>query len=314
MEERLVILRKAGLIHREIREWIKPHLKEGIKLYDLANKIEDRIKEFTNYDPLNPLNGGIAFPTGLSVNNCAAHWTPNSRSNEILHDTDIIKIDFGLHFNGEIIDAAFTHTNNISLYPLRDAAYEATQAATKASGADAILGEIGQVVEEVITSFEFNDQPLKSIAELCGHNIMPYKIHDSKAVPNISMPDYQKRMQIGEIFAIETFPTTGSGKLCEDIKNNSHFMINYFNPEWKNINPKSNKDKKTLEFIKRDRSTLAFCPRWYDSNKSFMKTLPNLVKRKIINTYPALYDVKGSYVAQYEQTIVIKENIIEILS
>lgn len=316
-EQHLEILRKGGEIHREIREWIKPQLKEGIKLYDMANNIEDRIKELTNYDPENPLAAGVGFPTGLSVNNCAAHWTPHHNSKETLKDSDIIKIDFGVHFNGHIIDAAFSHSNNPKLKPLMDAAFEATTAATKAAGPDAILGEIGKVTEEVIASFEIDGKPLRSIGDLCGHNIGPYRIHDSKAVPNVYTSHYRERMKVGEIFAIETFPSTGNGRTQPVNKDNTHFMINYQDPQWENIRPKKNKDKRVLEFIKNDRSTLAFCPRWYskqDNYKQILEGLDNLAKRKIINTYPPLYDKPGSYVAQYEQTIAIKENGIEVLS
>jgi len=316
-EERLKILRRGGEIHREIRQWVKPQLKKGIKLYDLANSIEDRIREATGYDPENPLAAGVGFPTGLSVNNCAAHWTPHYNSTETLKDSDLIKIDFGVQFNGHIIDAAFTHTNDPKLQPLIDATFEATTAATKAAGPDAILGEIGHITEEVISSFEFDGRPLRSIGDLSGHNIGPYRIHNNKAVPNISIPRYRERMEVGEIFAIETFPSSGTGHVREVAKDNTHFMINYSDPQWKNIRPKKNKDKKILEFIIQDRSTLAFCPRWYSKRnnyKQFLEGLDNLVKRKIINTYPPLYDKPGSYVAQFEQTIAIKENGIEILS
>ena len=78
-----------------------------MKLFDLANIIENRIKDLTNYDPKNPINSGIAFPTGLSVNNCVAHWTPKMDCNKLLLEDDVIKIDYGIHFNGSIIDSFY---------------------------------------------------------------------------------------------------------------------------------------------------------------------------------------------------------------
>jgi methionine aminopeptidase len=30
------------------------------------------------------LERGLAFPTGVSLNNCAAHWTPNKGDNTVL--------------------------------------------------------------------------------------------------------------------------------------------------------------------------------------------------------------------------------------
>ena len=40
---------------------------------------------------------GLAFPTGCSINHCAAHYTPNGGDNTVLHYDDVCKIDFGTH-------------------------------------------------------------------------------------------------------------------------------------------------------------------------------------------------------------------------
>jgi len=43
----------------------------------------------------NGLEAGIAFPTGCSLNFCAAHWTPNPGDNTVLDYNDVCKLDFG---------------------------------------------------------------------------------------------------------------------------------------------------------------------------------------------------------------------------
>lgn len=60
------------------------------KLEDCSRKL---IKE-------NGLNAGLAFPTGCSLNNCAAHYTPNAGDPTVLQYDDICKIDFGTHISG----------------------------------------------------------------------------------------------------------------------------------------------------------------------------------------------------------------------
>lgn len=50
------------------------------------------------------LNAGLAFPTGCSLNNCAAHYTPNAGDPTVLQYDDVCKIDFGTHINGTIKD------------------------------------------------------------------------------------------------------------------------------------------------------------------------------------------------------------------
>jgi len=46
------------------------------------------------------LEAGLAFPTGCSLNNCAAHYTPNAGDPTVLQYDDVCKIDFGTHING----------------------------------------------------------------------------------------------------------------------------------------------------------------------------------------------------------------------
>lgn len=50
---------------------------------------------------------------------------------------------------------------------------------------------------------------------------------------------------------------------------------------------------------------------------SYMLTLlqlNNLVSAGIVEAYPPLVDVKGSYTAQYEHTILLRPNVKEVLS
>ena len=44
-----------------------------------------------------PPPSGLAFPTGCSINHCAAHFTPNAGDSTVLEYDDVCKIDFGTH-------------------------------------------------------------------------------------------------------------------------------------------------------------------------------------------------------------------------
>jgi methionyl aminopeptidase len=323
-------LKKAGIAHKLVQNHAKELLtqtasegelsnsnsEEGkpIVLWDLAQSIEEQINRFTRYDPKNPLTGGIAFPTGLSVNECAAHWTPISP-----HDggnaaavfrpkKDIIKVDFGVHLNGYIIDGAFSYTENEELQPLIDCSVEATETGIRLSGAGAVLGDIGTGIQEVIESHEIEINgtihPVKSVIDLCGHSIGRYRIHSGKAVPNISLPSYKMRMKENEVYAIETFPSTGSGKVVARNEKCSHYMIE------KPLSSTTITNNALYNSIYNEFKTLAFCQRHLSAhNISFKQNdLDMLVKQKLIAEYPPLYDVKGSYVAQTEKTILITDN------
>ena len=51
---------------------------------------------------------GQAFPTGCSLNNVAAHYSPNYGDETVLNKNDVCKIDFGVHIKRYLIDSAFT--------------------------------------------------------------------------------------------------------------------------------------------------------------------------------------------------------------
>ena len=74
----------------------------------------------------NGLEAGIAFPTGCSLNHCAAHYTPNSGDKTVFQAGDICKIDFGTQINGYIIDSAFTFSLTPEHAPLMAAVKDAT--------------------------------------------------------------------------------------------------------------------------------------------------------------------------------------------
>lgn len=95
------------------------------------------------------LDSGLAFPTGCSINYCAAHYTPNGGDNTVLGASDVVKIDYGVHVNGRIIDCAFTLTFDHKFDPLLEAVKAATNAGIKESGIDVRLCDIGEVIEEV---------------------------------------------------------------------------------------------------------------------------------------------------------------------
>jgi methionyl aminopeptidase len=62
---------------------------------------------------------------------------------------------------------------------------------------------------------------VKSIANLNGHSILPYKIHGGgKSVPIVRTAD-QTKMEEGEYYAIETFGSTGRGRVIEKVNNTS---------------------------------------------------------------------------------------------
>ena len=76
----------------------------GVDLFDwivvccFSETLEDTARKMIKEQGL---EAGLAFPTGVSLNHCAAHYTPNTGDPTILSADDVMKVDFGTHINGE---------------------------------------------------------------------------------------------------------------------------------------------------------------------------------------------------------------------
>ena len=124
--------RKAAEIHRQARHWVQQSVKPGQTLTEIAVEVEDSVRALLDNQGLEPgqsLQAGMGFPTGLSLNNVVAHYTPNPGQKDIvLQHSDVMKVDFGVHINGWIVDSAFT----MAFDPEYDNLLAAVKAATNA--------------------------------------------------------------------------------------------------------------------------------------------------------------------------------------
>lgn len=99
---RLSQLRRAAEAHRIVRQTVRPLIRPGISLSTIARIIEGSTTKLLSTMPDKAMSlhqcdfktgGGIGFPTGLSLNQCAAHYTPNpGEIAPILTEDDILKV------------------------------------------------------------------------------------------------------------------------------------------------------------------------------------------------------------------------------
>ncbi|KAJ2376682.1 Methionine aminopeptidase 2 [Coemansia sp. RSA 2607] len=309
-EQQLIDLRRAAEVHRQVRTYARSMIKPGVDLADVAEMIENGTRTLVEADGF---KAGIGFPTGLSINHCAAHYTPNAGDHVIVKKDDVLKVDFGVHVNGNIIDSAFTLAWNDRYNPLLDAVRDATNTGIREAGIDVRLGDIGAAIQEVMESYEIELDgktiPIRPLRNLCGHNIGPYVIHSGKSVPIVNNGD-QTRMEEGELFAIETFGTTGNGLVHEEGVC-SHYARNETNEQ-----PRLQSAKKLLTTLKKNFGTLPFCRRYVDrlGESHYYLGLKHLVDQGIVTAYPPLCDVEGSYTAQFEHTFILRPTVKEVLS
>ncbi|KAL4929206.1 putative methionine aminopeptidase, type II [Aspergillus undulatus] len=312
--------RKAAEVHRQVRKYTQEHVKPGQGLMSIAEDIDDGVRALLGHSGLEPgdsLKAGLGFPTGLSLNNVVAHYTPNpGQKDVILQRSDIMKVDFGVHINGWIVDSAFTMSFDPVYDNLLAAVKDATNTGLKNAGIDVRISDVSAAIQEAMESYEVEIGgkvfPVKPVRNITGHDIKQYRIHGGKSIPFVKNPD-QTKMEEGEIFAIETFGSTGRGFIHDDVGVYGYGK-SYDAP--KHVPLPLASARSLYKTINENFGTIVFCRRYLDrlGLQRYLAGMNTLVQHGVVDVYPPLVDVKGSYSAQWEHTVLLRESNKEVIS
>lgn len=282
--------RAAGEILTQVRAETVERIEPGVSHLDIATFAEERIRE---------LGGKPAFPLNISIDEEAAHRTP-SIDDESTFGDELVNIDIGVHIDGWIADSAVTidlRGEHSELVAASAAALENAIALIEPGVNTATLGE---VIESTI-----EDHGFRPVANLTGHGVEQYEQHTTPTIPNRSVPEGQT-LEVGDVVAVEPFATTGSGKVREGASEEIFAL--------ETEGSVRNRDARAaLEQITDVFQTLPFATRWLDVRRPEM-ALRRLTQRGIIEGYPVLRDVEGSYVSQKEHTVLVTETGCEVLT
>ncbi|KAL4959363.1 putative methionine aminopeptidase, type II [Aspergillus stella-maris] len=312
--------RKAAEVHRQVRKYTQETVKPGQGLMSIAEDIDEGVRALLGHAGLEPgdsLKAGLGFPTGLSLNNVVAHYTPNPGQKDIiLQRRDVMKVDFGVHINGWIVDSAFTMSFDPVYDNLLAAVKDATNTGLKNAGIDVRISDVSAAIQEAMESYEVEIggkvYPVKPVRNITGHDIKQYRIHGGKSIPFVKNSD-QTKMEEGEIFAIETFGSTGRGSIHDDVGVYGYGK-SYDAPQHVSLPLAS--ARSLYKTINENFGTIVFCRRYLDrlGLQRYLAGMNTLVQHGVVDVYPPLIDVKGSYSAQWEHTILLRESNKEVIS
>ncbi|MBL7170101.1 MAG: type II methionyl aminopeptidase [Candidatus Aenigmarchaeota archaeon] len=280
--------KKAGNIHKEVREFAVKEVKEGVNVLELAEKIEKMIKD---------KGGWIAFPVNLSINDIAAHYTPDIGDTLTFQEGDLVKVDIGVQIDGYIADAATSVSIGGQDQELIKAAEDAVNQFIKEIRPGKTVGEMSSLVEEVVLSHGVN--PIRNLA---GHSVEQYVEHAGLSIPNGKVPS---NVEIPEnaVLGMEVFTTTGEGW----VKESSPTLIYMFNQ----LRPvRLRESRKIVEKIGEEYKTLPFARRWLKDVTTPLRlhlALKELENNDVIRGYPPLREKSHAKVAQHEETIIVQD-------
>lgn len=276
----------AGKIASEVREEAVKFVKPGVKYLDIAEHLEKMIRE---------KGGEPAFPVNISVNDVAAHYTPIKDDDNKIKDSDVVKIDIGVHVDGCIGDTACTIVFDHKHDKLVEASRAALEEALKLCKPGVLLSDISSAIEEKIKSFGF-----KPVSNLTGHGLEEYDLHAEPQIPNVKFTsDY--RLKKDQVIAIEPFATDGAGKVKES---GSTFIFTLIGAA-----PVRNQDARKIISFADEFNGLPFAERWIPLESLFKIriALKEIRERGILYDYPVLKEAGVGLISQAEHTVIVRD-------
>ena len=250
----------------------------NILIFTLASIFDMVIDEITS------AGAGLSFPPNISLNDCAAHDTASPDEERVFAEGDLVKLDIGTEIDGYIADTAVSvdlgdHAS------LCEASQKALEAAINVVKPEIVVSEIGQVVEDTIKSYNY-----LPIVNLTGHA-------HGLSIPNTGAFGTAV-LRLDNVIAVEPFATTGSGYVHEAPRGEIYQVVGdapVRSPAGRKIM------KKAAEM-----NGLPFARRWLGVPKAEL-ALPTLIRQGDLYLYHTLCDVPGSFVAQFEHTMIVTE-------
>lgn len=279
--------REAGRIAGEARDKAANVAEEGARLEKIAETAEQHIKD----EGAQP-----AFPTNTSVNNEAAHYTPETGDETVLEDGDVLKIDVGAQIDGYIGDTAITvdlgqHTD------LTDAVDDALADALAKATPGVRFGAIGAAIQDAIDAHDL--QPVRNLG---GHGLDQYTQHSGERIPNIAT-DNDASLEPGNAYAIEPFASAGRGTVVDGAPGNIY--------KYEGGRVRDRSARQLIGTIKDNYKTLPFTSRWFDMSGRERLAFKKLAQAEVLHHYKILKDPDG-LISQKEHTILVHEDEIEV--
>lgn len=330
---------KAGQIAKQVKEYAKTIIKKDKPLLEIAEQIENKIIE---------LGGKLAFPTNLSINDIAAHYTPSHNDETKAHG--LLKIDLGVHIDGFVADTAFSVDleNSEENKKLIQASQEALENAIRlikekseyvrsrsqnnntinskknSSDTKSSAKKSGEIDFEANNFANTSEQEMITLSKIGETIQQTIESHGFTPIINLSGHSMEKY----DLHAGVTIPnininskeeleqglyaiepfTTSGNGKVYDGKPSGIYSLE----EARNV--RSPIAREILKLIDEEYQTLPFCSRWIVKKlgTKALFGLKQLEQQGILHQYPQLVEVSHKPVSQAENTILIEKNKVQV--
>lgn len=213
-KEDIAKIRQAGKILAQVAKTVLSRAQEGTRLTELDQLAEQLIRKaggkpaFLNYQPY---GADRPYPASIctSLNDVVVHGTPTKYA---LKSGDLLKLDFGVIYDGWYADAAWT----VGVGKINDEAQKLIKVTEQAlfdgikqMKAGNHLGDIGWAVSKTVHKYGFN-----VVDGLTGHGVGK-ELHEDPSVFNEGKKGSGMKLEVGMVFAIEPMVSAGSPRIVQ---------------------------------------------------------------------------------------------------
>jgi len=276
--------------------------KPGALLVDLC-EFGDRLIEqecSTLYKKGN-IEKGVAFPTCISVNEIAGHYSPLKDDQTALKNGDLIKIDLGVHVHGYV--ATVAHTIYLGepkgrIADVLGAAWTAAEAAIRMMKPGVKNYEVTKYIAKAASAFECS--PLEGVL---SHETRQFVIDYENCIIGSDKAEQKVEefeLEPNKAFSIDIVMSTGDGKasdresMCTVYKRS---LDNHYNLKMK-------ASRFLLAQINKRFPTFPFTLRSLESQRAKLG-INECRNHDLVQPYPVLSVKKGQSVAQFKFTCLL---------
>ena len=320
-DESINCYQKAGRVTAQVIEKLVTLTVPGINTYDLCMKGDALINKELN--KLHYKEKGIAFPTCISINNIAGHYSPSKKSDDIIEDGDLVKIELGVHVDG--YPALICYTVLATNSKISETSKQARVLKAVANASKEIVNimkpgvsnkEIVNIMEKYAEKYDCKLPYITENAHAPGvlsYQMSQYVIDghnddDDEYLHHFIMCRYNDHYEYGlrempleenEVYAIDIVMSSGTGKLNSSSKE----CTIYKRLQDKRCMLRLKTSKLCLSQFKKNRFPINARN---VSNNRFKMGLKECINKCLIEPYTPMEEKKNEFIARVKFTVIVK--------
>lgn len=328
----------AASIANKALEKVLESCKDGADIFELCKIGDDHITEETgkvyNKKPkksgddkdkkddkadAKKIEKGIGFPTCVSVNEIAGHFSPLKGESKVVRSGDVVKVDLGVQIDGFVAQVAHTiliapSTEDSPSATLNEAgkvsdrradvikaAWTAAECAARLMQPGRKNSEVTQYLQQVAD--EFKCQPVSGVL---SHEIKRHVIDGSNCIISKENLNDEQRVDefefgINQAYTLDILMSSGDGKTRETECRHTVYKRAVENT----YILKTAKARQFISDVNKRYPSLPFSLRNIEDEQCARVGVSEAKRHALLHEYPVLAERPGEYIAQFKFSVLL---------